>query len=65
MGLFRPARIVTELNLQADQTDTLLGLSSHFGNDGFADMRDAVRAVSADEFAAWLARARSCPLSSS
>ena len=48
--------MATDLHLQADQPGTMMGLSSHFSGDGFADMNFAVRTVAADEFAAWLGK---------
>jgi cytochrome o ubiquinol oxidase subunit 2 len=44
----------TQLNLQADEPGTFHGMSAHFSGDGFSDMRFAVRAVSSNEFAAWV-----------
>jgi len=44
----------TQMNLQADEPGTFRGLSAHFSGDGFSDMHFAVRAVRADEFAAWV-----------
>ena len=44
----------TQMNLQADETGTFRGLSAHFSGDGFSDMHFPVRAVRADEFAAWV-----------
>jgi cytochrome o ubiquinol oxidase subunit II len=44
----------TQLNLQADEPGTFQGLSAHFSGDGFSDMHFAVRAVSGNEFAAWV-----------
>jgi cytochrome o ubiquinol oxidase subunit 2 len=44
----------TQLNLQADAPGTFLGLASHYSGDGFAGMHFDVRAVPADQFAAWI-----------
>jgi cytochrome o ubiquinol oxidase subunit II len=44
----------TQLNLQADQPGTFLGLASHYSGDGFSDMHFDVRATSPDQFAAWI-----------
>lgn len=44
----------TQVNLQADEPGTFQGLSAHFSGDGFSDMHFPVRAVRADEFAAWV-----------
>ena len=48
----------TQMNLQADEPGTFRGLSAHFSGDGFSDMHFAVRAVGADEFAAWVKATR-------
>jgi cytochrome o ubiquinol oxidase subunit 2 len=48
----------TQVNLKADEIGTLQGLSAHFSGDGFSDMQFAVRAVTADEFAAWVKATR-------
>jgi len=45
--------MTTQLYLQADAPGTFPGLSSHFNGDGFPDMHFDVRAVPADQFAAW------------
>ncbi len=44
----------TQLYLQADAPGTFHGLSSHYSGDGFSDMHFDVRAVSSEEFAAWI-----------
>jgi cytochrome o ubiquinol oxidase subunit II len=46
--------MTTQLNLQADEPGTFHGLSSHYNGDGFSDMHFDVRAVPAEEFAAWI-----------
>jgi cytochrome o ubiquinol oxidase subunit 2 len=51
--------MTTRLNLQADQPGAYRGLSAQFSGDGFSDMRFEVAAVSADQFAAWAAAAKS------
>ncbi len=48
----------TRLNLLADRAGDYPGFSSHFSGDGFSDMRFMVHAVTASDFAAWLAKAR-------
>jgi cytochrome o ubiquinol oxidase subunit 2 len=50
--------MTTQLNLQADTQGTYRGLSSHYSGDGFSDMHFQVRAVSAEQFAAWVAATR-------
>ena len=44
----------TQLNLRADAPGTFHGLSSHYSGDGFSDMHFDVRAVSPEQFAAWI-----------
>jgi cytochrome o ubiquinol oxidase subunit 2 len=51
-------RMVTHLNLEADRTGTFYGQSAQFSGDGFSDMHFSVRAVSANEFADWVANTR-------
>lgn len=46
--------MVTQLNLQADAPGTFRGLSAHYSGAGFSDMHFDVRAVSANEFSAWI-----------
>jgi cytochrome o ubiquinol oxidase subunit 2 len=46
--------MTTRLNLQADEAGTFRGLSSHYSGDGFSGMHFDVRAVPADQFAAWI-----------
>jgi cytochrome o ubiquinol oxidase subunit II len=48
----------TQLHLRADAPGTFLGLSSHFSGDGFSDMHFDVRAVTAQQFADWIAATR-------
>ena len=50
--------MVTQLHLQADEPGEFLGESTQYSGDGFSDMRFAVRAVSQDEFARWIASAQ-------
>jgi cytochrome o ubiquinol oxidase subunit 2 len=50
--------MTTRLNLRADVSGDFQGRSSHFSGDGFSDMHFDVRAVPADQFAAWIAVAR-------
>src|SRR5207253_2283195 len=51
--------MATRLQLQADHTGSYRGLSAQFSGEGFADMRFTVDAVSTDQFAQWVAEARS------
>jgi cytochrome o ubiquinol oxidase subunit 2 len=50
--------MATELYLHADEPGTYLGRSAHYSGDGFSDMRFEVRALPADQFAAWAAATR-------
>lgn len=49
----------TQLNLKAPSEGTFVGMSSNFSGEGFSGMQFAVRAMSADDFAAWAADAAS------
>ncbi|MBV8165187.1 MAG: ubiquinol oxidase subunit II [Alphaproteobacteria bacterium] len=51
-------RMATELHLQADKPGRFRGLSAHYSGDGFSDMHFDVEAVPANEFAAWVGKAR-------
>jgi cytochrome o ubiquinol oxidase subunit 2 len=51
-------RAATQLNLNADQPGTFLGMSSHFSGDGFADMQFKVEALPKDAFSAWIDETR-------
>ncbi|HEX5458943.1 MAG TPA: COX aromatic rich motif-containing protein [Steroidobacteraceae bacterium] len=51
--------MTTQLNLEADEPGTYLGLSAHFSGDGFPGMSFDVDAVQSAQFARWLIRARS------
>jgi cytochrome o ubiquinol oxidase subunit 2 len=50
--------MTTRLNLEADAPGNFHGLSSHFSGDGFSDMHFNVRAVSGEEFTAWIEATR-------
>jgi len=50
--------MTTRLNLQADKPGRYAGLSAQFSGDGFSDMRFTVDAVSATQYASWLAGAK-------
>jgi cytochrome o ubiquinol oxidase subunit II len=45
----------TQLHLQADHPGEFYGLSAQFSGDGFSGMHFTVRAVTADDFAHWVA----------
>jgi cytochrome o ubiquinol oxidase subunit 2 len=51
--------MVSQLHLQADNAGELWGTSAQFSGDGFSDMQFQVRSVSAADFDAWVAGARS------
>jgi cytochrome o ubiquinol oxidase subunit 2 len=51
-------RMTTRLNLLADEPGSFRGQSSHFNGDGFSDMHFDVRALSPEQFAAWIGVAR-------
>jgi cytochrome o ubiquinol oxidase subunit II len=52
--IYTMAGMATHLQLQADALGTYQGLSAQFSGNGFADMRFAVDAVSAEQFAEWV-----------
>lgn len=54
--------MVSELNLQADRPDMMMGQSAHFSGDGFSDMQFTVRSVPPAQFAAWTRSARGGPV---
>src|SRR5690349_7496089 len=56
--IYTMPRMTTRLNLQADKPGSFNGLSGHFSGDGFPGMQFQVRAVPADQFAAWAQSAR-------
>src|SRR5690348_8637228 len=51
--------MVTQLNLQADEPGTYLGLSAQFSGDGFPGMTFSVNSMRAEQFNQWVATARS------
>lgn len=52
-------RMVTEVNLKADQPGSYFGTSAQFSGDGFPDMQFQARSLAPAQFAAWVAQARS------
>jgi cytochrome o ubiquinol oxidase subunit 2 len=50
--------MATQLHLQADKPGDFHGLSSHYSGDGFSGMNFKLHAVTAEEFGAWLQKAR-------
>src|SRR5258707_9272026 len=57
--IYTMAGMVTRLHLQADHPGTYRGLSAQYSGEGFSDMRFAVNAVPAEDFARWVDAARS------
>ena len=57
--IYTMAGMATRLHLQADHSGTYRGLSAQYSGEGFSDMRFAVDAVPAEEFARWVNAARS------
>jgi cytochrome o ubiquinol oxidase subunit II len=57
--IYTMAGMVTYLNLQADYPGTYRGMSANFSGDGFADMHFNAEAVSPEDFARWVASAKS------
>jgi cytochrome o ubiquinol oxidase subunit 2 len=51
--IYTMPRMTTKLNLKADRPGTYDGMSSHFSGDGFSGMNFKVKAMPADQFAAW------------
>lgn len=56
--IYTMSGMATHLQLQADHPGTYPGLSANFSGDGFADMRFAVDAVPAEQFAHWVTATR-------
>lgn len=50
--------MTTQLNLQADKPGVFMGMSSHFSGDGFPGMHFETRAVTNEEFDAWVTAAK-------
>jgi cytochrome o ubiquinol oxidase subunit 2 len=50
--------MVTQLNLKADHPGEFIGMSSQFSGDGFSDMGFKVHAISKDDFAKWVEKAK-------
>ena len=50
--------MTTQLNLQADEPGNYPGLSAHFSGDGFSGMAFDLKAVSTEQFAAWVTATR-------
>jgi len=56
--IYEMAGMTSQLYLEADEPGTYRGLSANFSGDGFSDMHFDVRAMSADDYAQWLADAK-------
>jgi len=56
--IYTMPKMVTRLNLLADQTGQYHGISAQFSGDGFADMHFITDAVPAEQFGQWVAAAR-------
>jgi cytochrome o ubiquinol oxidase subunit 2 len=56
--IYTMSGMVTHLQLQADQAGTFPGRSANFSGDGFSDMHFTVDALTADQFARWVAATR-------
>src|SRR5712692_6432796 len=57
--IYTMAGMVTRLHLQADHPGTYRGLSAQYSGEGFSDMRFAVNAMPAEDYARWVDAARS------
>jgi cytochrome o ubiquinol oxidase subunit II len=56
--IYTMAGMTTQVSLQADRPGSYPGLSAQFSGAGFADMRFEVKAMSAADYAAWVAAAK-------
>jgi cytochrome o ubiquinol oxidase subunit 2 len=56
--IYTMAGMTSQVSLQADEPGDYRGLSAQFSGDGFSDMRFVVHAMSADDYARWLASAK-------
>jgi cytochrome o ubiquinol oxidase subunit 2 len=56
--IYTMAGMTSQLYLEADEPGTYRGFSANFSGDGFSGMHFDVRAMSADDFAKWLADAK-------
>ena len=53
--------MATQLWLHADEPGTFLGMSAHYSGEGFSDMRFDVKAVTTEQFAAWVNKTHDNP----
>ncbi len=51
--------MVSQLHLQADQPETMWGISAQFSGDGFSDMQFDVSSLATTDFGAWIDRIKS------
>lgn len=51
--------MVSQLHLQADQPETMWGISAQFSGDGFSDMQFDVSSLATADLGAWIDRIRS------
>jgi cytochrome o ubiquinol oxidase subunit 2 len=56
--IYEMAGMTSQLYLQADEPGTYRGLSTNFSGAGFSDMHFDVKALSADDYAKWIADAK-------
>jgi cytochrome o ubiquinol oxidase subunit 2 len=56
--IYAMAGMATQLWLQADQTGIFDGFSANFSGQGFSDMRFDLKALTADDYAKWIADAK-------
>ena len=59
--IYAMAGMTTRLHLMAGTAGNFTGQNQQFSGAGYADMQFSARAVSADEFKAWIARAKKAP----
>jgi cytochrome o ubiquinol oxidase subunit 2 len=57
--IYTMAGMISQVNLLADEPGTYAGLSAQFSGQGFSDMRFDVHALSTDDYAKWVADAKS------
>jgi len=56
--IYTMARMTSQLSLQADRAGTFHGISAQFSGQGFADMHFEVRSIAPEDFAKWIAGAK-------
>ncbi|KAF1020441.1 MAG: Cytochrome bo(3) ubiquinol oxidase subunit 2 [Paracidovorax wautersii] len=60
--IYSMAGMETKLHLDAHETGDYFGLSSHYSGAGYAGMTFTAKAVTGDDYQAWLAKAKASPL---